>query len=64
MFTLRFAVTNGINYDAVGGDTLHIFIKDIVYVSSYKLGDDYIRDKKRYNTVVSKYVRERGGRIC
>jgi hypothetical protein len=64
MFVLRFSVTNGINTSAVGGSTLDIFIKNIAYVSSYKLDDGYFIDKTRYNTVVSKYVRERGGRIC
>jgi hypothetical protein len=64
IFNFSLSITNGIiSNSAVGGDCLHFSIEDIDSINLYKVSDDCIFDEK-HNTVVSKYVRERGGRIC
>ena len=64
IFNFSLSITNGIiSNSAVGGTCLHFSIQDIDSINLYKVSDDCIFDEKR-NTVVSKYVRERGGRIC
>jgi hypothetical protein len=64
MFEFSLSVTNGIvSNSAVGGSCLDFSIKYIDSINLYKVSDNCIIDEKR-NTVVSKYVIERGGRIC